>query len=103
MSTTQESCLIFQNNFLKAQEPPNMQKVTQAAWMKKEYLAELTWEKEAWSRWKQEQAMQKEYRDIAWAYRKMLKQLELKLPRDIRKRASMSTLAAKVTIENRDP
>lgn len=33
----------------------------------------------------------------------MLKQLELKLPRDIRKRASMSTLAAKVAIENRDP
>lgn len=34
-------------------------------WMKKEHLAELKWGKEAQSRWKQEQATQEEYRDIA--------------------------------------
>jgi len=71
--------------------------------MKKEYLAELIWEKEAQRRWKQEQATQEEYRDIARAYREMLKQVELKLTRDTRKRAHMSTMAAKVAIENVDP
>lgn len=71
--------------------------------MKKKHLAELKWEKEVQRRWKQEQATQEEYRDIAWAYREMLEHLQLKLARDIKKSASMSTLAAKVAIENVDP
>lgn len=39
----------------------------------KEHLAELQWEKEV-EKLKQKQVTQEEYRDIAWAYREMLKQ-----------------------------
>lgn len=39
----------------------------------KEHLAEFQREKEV-EKWKQKQKTEEEYRDIAWAYREMLKQ-----------------------------